>query len=110
MQYKTFENFNNKKKHQAKVIAAFPGTGKSTYYKQHATEQIILDSDSSLFDKKDFPNNYIQHIKNHLNKADIIFVSSHKIVRDALVEANIPFTLIYPNLDCKDEYLTRYQN
>ena len=83
----------------------------------------ILDSDSSLFSwiydengnktdvrNPDFPNNYIQHIKDHMETEDIIFVSSHKTVRDALRENNIKYTLIYPDREGKFEWLTRCRN
>ena len=80
----------------------------------------ILDSDSSLFSwiydengnktdvrNPDFPNNYIRHIKEHLDTEDIIFVSSHEVVRRALKENNIHYTLIYPNRSMKDIWLLR---
>lgn len=92
---------------QAKLISAFPGTGKSFYFKSSIL--IGLDSDSSTFDKADFPNNYINHIKENIDKVDYILISSHKPVRDALVENNLPFILVYPNRSLKDEYIERYK-
>ena len=91
------------------VISAFPGCGKSYYHRQSQSRGLtVLDSDSSKFDKSDFPRNYIEHIKENIGKADVILVSSHKDVRDALVENRIPFTLVYPELSLKDEWLQRY--
>jgi hypothetical protein len=55
-----------------------------------------------------FLENYIEHIKSNLGKADIIMVSSHKEVRDALVENEIEFTLVYPDPNIKEEYIQRY--
>lgn len=89
------------------VISAFPGCGKSHYFRNNS-DKIVLDSDSSTFDKSDFPRNYIQHIKSNLGMADIIMVSSHKEVRDALVENEIEFTLVYPESDIKEDYIQRY--
>lgn len=93
-----------------KVYSAFPGTGKTTYFNN--TYKNVLDSDSSKFDKADFPSNYIEHIKRNLEDDTVekIMVSSHKDVRDALVSDNIPFVLIYPEKDLKDEYLQRYKD
>ncbi|MCH7928756.1 MAG: hypothetical protein IID03_12385, partial [Candidatus Dadabacteria bacterium] len=92
------------------VISAFPATGKS-YFKNRVGKN-VLDSDSSKFSwlKKgvrhpDFPDNYIQHIKDNLGKVDIILVSSHKIVREALVKNGIQFVLMYPNRKLKYEYV-----
>lgn len=101
---------NSKK--QVFVICGFPGVGKS-YVVRHQNDLglKILDSDSSTFDKKEFPQNYIEHIESVLSKGevDIILVSSHKVVREALKENNIDFFLVYPDILCKDEYIERYQ-
>lgn len=96
------------------IISGFPGIGK-TYYKQNNNLN-VLDSDSSKFSwiekgirHPDFPQNYIEHIKENIDKADIILVSSHKIVRDALVNNNINFTLIFPERNLKEEYIERFK-
>lgn len=132
---------------KAKVISAFPASGKSTYYREWSQysknnvwrernngEQVlnnvglpcgdkILDSDSSQFSwvkdvngnntdvrNPEFPNNYIQHIKDHLETEDIIFVSSHDNVRKALEENNIDYYLVYPDKSLLDEWVYRMEN
>jgi hypothetical protein len=94
---------------KTKVYSAFPGVGKTTYF--NTTERNVLDSDSSKFDKKHFPNNYIEHIERNIQdpNVDKILVSSHKDVRDALVKREIPFVLVYPDRSLKDEYIERYK-
>jgi hypothetical protein len=92
-----------------RIISAFPGCGKSHYYRENK-DLIVLDSDSSTFDKSDFPRNYIEHIKSNIGKAHIIMVSSHKEVREALVDNNIKFELVYPNLSIKEEFIQRYKD
>lgn len=99
-----------------KVISAFPSMGK-TYFCKHNTDLTVLDSDSSKFSwvsegvrHPDFPANYIQHIKENIGKADIIFVISHKQVRDALKVADIPFLVIYPKKNQKEEVCNRIKN
>ncbi len=94
------------------LCAAFPGTGKTYFYENNEN---ILDSDSSKFDKSEFPDNYIKYIKDEyikgklfLNETRVICISSHKEVRDALVENDLWFTLIYPDRSLKDEYIERY--
>lgn len=93
-----------------KVYSAFPGCGKTTYF--NTTQKNVLDSDSSKFDKKHFPGNYLDHIERNIDNpsVDRILVSSHKDVRDALVNRNIPFVLVYPNRELKDEYIQRYKD
>lgn len=79
-----------------------------------------MDSDSSNFSwviedgKKtrnpNFPQNYINHIRENIGKYEFILVSSHKEVREALINNCIFFYLVYPSIRCKDEYLKRYLN
>lgn len=107
------------------IISAFPGTGKTYFFNKYngVNSLIILDSDSSNFSwikdengnntttrNPDFPNNYINHIKENIGRADIIFVSSHDVVRQALSDNDIKYIVVYPDNDCKDEYLERYRN
>ena len=94
-----------------RVVSAFPGTGK-TYYFNNSESGKVLDSDSSKFNKQYFPANYIEHIKTSLQNDSIhtIFVSSHKVVRDALVDNDIRFLLVYPGRELKEEYIERYKN
>ena len=95
---------------KTRIISAFPGTGKTTLFnKAKGTGLKILDSDSSKFDKSQFPENYIQHINKNIGKVDIILVSSHKAVRDALIENGLKFVLIYPEWWLKDYYIKRYK-
>lgn len=94
---------------KTKVYSAFPGVGETTYF--NTTSKNVLDSDSSKFDKREFPKNYIQHIEKNIQDPDVdkILVSSHKIVRDALVDRGINFVLVYPDPSLKDEYIQRYK-
>jgi len=112
---------------RTRIISAFPGTGKSHYHNLHF--DTTLDSDSSQFSwlstndngktnasrqngqrNPNFPQNYIDHIKENIGKYEIIFVSTHKVVRDALLDNCIFFYLIYPNHHMKDKFLRRYSD
>lgn len=120
-----------------KIYSVFPACGKTWMCEQQENYNLkILDSDSSQFSwmvkevedadyaligegeikplihkKKvrnpDFPKNYIEHIKNNIGKYDCIFVSSHASVREALDKEGINFTIVYPRLGCKDEWVGR---
>ena len=91
------------------VICGFPGVGKTTLFKGGLN---CTDTDHSVFDVELFPKNFIDYIKALIANAehDFIFVSTHASVRRALREAEIPFKLVYPRIDCKEEYLQRYRN
>ena len=99
-----------------KIISAFPACGK-TYVFENFKDKVIIDSDSSKFswvfvgDQKvrnpDFPENYINHIKENIGKVDYIFVSTHENVRRALEDAGIDFYLVYPDRSLKEEWIGR---
>lgn len=90
-----------------KVISGFPGIGKS--HLVSSEDLIISDSDSSKFPKEGFPENYIEYIKEQIKICDIVLVSSHEEVRRALVDNRINFTLVYPSVCQKQDYLERYR-
>ena len=99
-----------------KIISAFPACGK-TYVFENFKDKVILDSDSSKFSwvivgnqkvrHPGFPQNYINHIKESIGKADYILVSTHENVRRALEEAGIDFYLVYPERNLKEEWIGR---
>lgn len=98
------------------VISAFPGMGKSTTYNEYLEKVAkdpawwVWDSDSSKFDKSEFPQNYIEHIKDGIKQTvAIIFVSSHEEVRQAMTDAGIDFIVCYPNKNRKEEFLKNYK-
>lgn len=83
------------------VISGFPGVGKTSLCARPGGLK-ILDSDSSNFSWQnqkekirhpEWPGNYIEHIRQNIGKVDIILVSSHDVVRSALLRAKIPFVL-----------------
>jgi len=90
---------------KAVVIAAFPLSGK-TYASEHSGFWKCLDLDLNDFlpdgtkaQCSDFPNNYIQEIKNNIYKYDIIFVSADLTVQEAMRANQISFTTIFPKKD-----------
>lgn len=102
---------------RTRIISAFPGMGKTYLHEQNPST--TLDSDSSNFSwiekdgnkerNPDFPNNYIEHIKENIGKYDFIFISSHKEVRDALIDNCLMFYMIFPDPSRKDEFIERYR-
>lgn len=99
-----------------KVISGFPGIGKSWLFNnQESLNLKVSDSDSSEFSwlspgvrNPAFPGNYIDHIKQAIKDFDVVLVSSHDVVRDALKAAGIEFITVYPHMDDKEEYIKRF--
>lgn len=122
---------------ETKIYSIFPACGKTWLYEHQDDYGLkILDSDSSQFSwlieevedpdyvligedgmkplthknkvrNPNFPNNYIEHIKENIGKCDCIFVSSHSSVREALDKEGIDYTIVYPESSCKAEWIGR---
>lgn len=102
------------------IISAFPGMGKS-YAVEHLPQYKMLDLESSNYswiktnDGKVrnplFAQNYIDHLKQLKDQGlyQVVFVSSHKIVRQALQHHKIYYYLVYPDISLKDQYIRRYR-
>lgn len=58
-------------------------------------------------DNPDFPDNFIQYIKENIGKVDVIFVDSDVRIRQWLNEAKIKFVTIYPWSSCLQEWIGR---
>lgn len=102
------------------VICGFPGVGKSKFVEINSDLYNVLDSDSSeyswMYDKDgnktnvrnpEFPQNYINHIKENIGKVDVIFTSTHDTVIKALMEEGIRFNIIYPDPMARNIWLNR---
>ena len=104
------------------IVSGFPGVGKSHLFR-NSGEYDIVDSDSSQYSwiKDENGNNtternpnfipdYMAHIQEMIDSnVDVILVSSHNDVRRALRDYGHTYILVYPNRDCKEEYLERYR-
>lgn len=96
---------------RTEIICGFPGVGKSYAVRKMRDVGVrVRDSDSSLYDKRFFPGNYIRDIINNIGKYRYIFISSHKPVRDELKNQGVKFTVVIPSINSKTEYLNRYKD
>ena len=80
----------------AMIISGFPGIGKSKLFEM-SNKAHLSDSDSSKFEKKNFPQNYIEHIKKMIPKKFIILTSSHIEVRNAMLNEKLNFIYVIPS-------------
>lgn len=124
MKIKNLNNISN-----IKIIAASPGTGKSTLAKKHPN--VFYDLESIPFrhiipselkhlteeelkglkrDKNpNWPNNYVTEIENKLIENKVILITQHRDMLDLLRQKNIPFLFIVPKKQNKKEYELRWR-
>lgn len=91
------------------IIVGYQGIGKSTCTETHSN---VIDLESSNFfvDGKRDENWYKIYINiaEHLsNQGNVVFISSHKIVREELNKRNINFYVICPSLNLKDKWIAK---
>lgn len=94
-----------------KIISGFPGIGKTIFEKNFKNHYDIMDLDSSNFNKRYFPDNYVKHIKEfyQTKKYDFLLISSHKEVRKQLTFHKIPYINVYPNPSLKNNYIQSFR-
>ena len=85
------------KKGETKMIyCGYQGCGKSTYCRTHKN---TVDLDSSAFKKtENWEKNYVDLAKK-LSDNNKVFISAHKKVIEYLINNNIEFELIIPQMD-----------
>lgn len=101
------------------IIAAFHGTGKSYFTKKYDKEFSIINLDTSNFSHKidsfnikvsnpEFPHNFISTLTNLNSSYDLALIPIDKHVLNSLIEKNIDFELIYPDVSLRSDYVLRY--
>lgn len=106
---------------KTKIVCGWAGIGKS--FLAQGTNFRAVDLDSAAFSwlkdaegnnlptrnpnaKTEYPAAIIKEFRSQ--KYDFLLVSTHDYVRKALQEEGIPYTIVYPSVDRKDEFLQRY--
>lgn len=95
-----------------RVICGFSGIGKSTLSSLGGE---YVDFESSLFDRERFPVNYIDSLCILMNtdiqigRGDRTYLlSCHDSVRRELKKRNIPYIIVMPDEDMRNEYVKRW--
>jgi len=112
------------------IISGSAGVGKTTVGKKYKNvidldcsdyKWIYKDNDIKNMEKEKrkgiknrivnpkWPLNYIKSILENALKYDIVLISQQKELRELLDSKDIDYIVCFPNLDCKDEYISRYR-
>lgn len=104
---------------KTKIIAAFPGTGKSYFIASlgQVIKAIDLDTNDYTqgYDKngkvvnQGFPENYLRSIKGAIGQTSILFIGCQPEVLNLLREEGVSALLVYPNRRLKEEYMSRFR-
>ena len=90
------------------VCAAFCGTGKS--YLSKTYPKAVAELECWYYREGNFPQNYVEAVKNQLGKSEFLFISTDPVILKQLRKENIEFILAYPDNSLKEEYMQRFCN
>lgn len=103
---------------KTKIIAAFPGTGKSYLAANLSQDGRVIDLDTNDYTKGydengkainlRFPNNYIDSIKEIIGQTDLLLIGCQPEILNILREEGITTILVYPDRKLKEEYIGRF--
>lgn len=91
------------------IVVGYQGIGKSTTSNE-LDNCIDLESGNFFVDGKrsdDWYRIYVNIANNLSMQGNVVFVSSHKIVRECLNERNIEFISVFPSLELKEAWLEK---
>jgi hypothetical protein len=109
------------------IIAAYAGCGKTSFATMVGNAAIDLhcvsfkyyldennnrgeagkaDPDNEM--RPDWPYNYVSAIKDVMDKYEYVLIPSDFRVLALMTAEGIPYILVYPHRDCREEYLERY--
>lgn len=93
-------------KQKARLYAAFCGTGKT--HVCNKTNIKAIEIEFWKYKEKRLEKQYIEDIKNNIEKQEYIFISTEPDGLKLLYREGFDITLIYPNNKLRNEYLDRY--
>lgn len=89
-----------------KIIAAFPGTGKTYICKN--TEVKAIEIEYWKYKDNGLQKEYVVDIKKSFGNVEYIFISTDPQGLKLLYNEGFPIVLVYPENGLREEYLDRY--
>jgi hypothetical protein len=93
---------------KTKIIAAFCGAGK-TYICEN-TEVDAIEIEFWKYKNHGILSMYVNDIKKHFDTVNYIFIATDPTGLKLLHQEGFSITLIYPEIELRNEYLDRYIN
>ena len=104
-----------------RIIAAFPGTGKSWLCKKGLPPYTLSEEDASRYlgsfnkfgryiKNYNFKKDYARFISSRPSFGYLVLIHPNRQILDACKSVNITPTIVYPDISLRDEYIERYTN
>lgn len=91
-----------------KIIAAFCGAGKTYICKK--TDIDAVEIEYWIYKDQGIYKEYVDDIRAHIGHVDYIFIATDPAGLKLLHQEGFQITLIYPEIELRNEYLDRYIN
>ncbi|WP_304393266.1 hypothetical protein [uncultured Clostridium sp.] len=107
------------------IVSAFAGVGKTTLAKKYNKDVIDLESgnfkwlengnteatkgDNKRTQNPRYPINYLEAIKKANSEYKVVLISQHEVIRKCLDAVKLDYTVVYPDISMKQEFIERYQ-
>lgn len=107
------------------IVSAFAGVGKTTLAKKYNKDVIDLESgnfkwlengnteatkgDNTRTQNPRYPINYLEAIKKANSEYKVVLISQHEVIRKCLDAVKLDYTIVYPDISMKQEFIERYQ-
>lgn len=91
-----------------RIYAGFCGVGKSTLIAKKQNLKII-EFECWKYRGVNFPSNYIKDILRAYDENYTVLISTDRVVINIINSLGIEITLVYPDKELKEEYITKYK-
>lgn len=106
------------------IVSAFAGVGKTTLAQMYKEDVIDLESGNFKWLENDnieeskgnkkipnpkYPINYLEAIKKANLEYKVVLISQHDVIRKCLDAVKLDYTVVYPDINMKEEFIERYK-
>lgn len=91
-----------------RILACFPRTGKTTFVEEN--KDVLLDAGFSNYTAGTTEEAYLLELQAYHNDGKPIVIGNEPFVFEYLLTKGIPFGIVYPEVNCREDYRQRFIN